>query len=73
MTDEELDELILSRLRNRRERAARSEIGDATQSPADMAACFNEPETRIEERVRVLAGETRIRESAAAPNRWMLA
>lgn len=73
MTEEELDEMILSRLRNRREQAERTEISDATQSPTDMAAAFNEPESRLEERVRSLAAEGRIKESAAAPDRWMIA
>lgn len=73
MTDDELDELILGRLRARLEQMVRNELGDATQSPADMAASFNEPETRIEGRVQALAGEGRITESAALPGRWMLA
>jgi hypothetical protein len=72
MTDEELDELILSRLRNRREQIERNELSDATQSPTDMAASFNEPEARVEARVLVLASESRIKESAAAPGRWMI-
>jgi hypothetical protein len=62
MTDEELDELILSRLRNR-----------ATQSATDLAASFNEPEPRVEARVLALASEGRIEESAAMPGRWMIA
>jgi hypothetical protein len=73
MTDDELDELILARLRNRREHAARAETGAATQSPADLATSFNEPESRVEERLQSLANEGRIKESAVAPGRWMLA
>jgi hypothetical protein len=73
MDDEELDELILSRLRNRREQIERNELSDTTQSPTDMAASFNEPEARVEARVLVLASEGRIKESAAAPGRWMIA
>ncbi len=38
-----------------------------------MAAAFNEPEVLVDARVLVLAGEGRIKESAAAPGRWMLA
>lgn len=73
MIDEELDELILSRLRARRDQIRRSELSDATQSPTDLAASFNEPEADVEARVLVLASEGRITESAAAPGRWMIA
>ncbi len=73
MTDEELDELILSRLRSRREQTELGELGDATQSTTNMATAFNEPDARVEARVLVLAGEGRIKESAAVPGRWMLA
>jgi hypothetical protein len=73
VTDEELDELILSRLRDRREQTERNELHDATQSPTDLAASFNEPEARVEARILMLAGEGRIVESAALPGRWMIA
>jgi hypothetical protein len=73
MSDGELDELILARLRNRREQADRVEISAATQSPTDLAASLNEPESRIEERVLALASKGRIKESAPAPGRWMIA
>lgn len=72
ITNEELDELILGRLRNRREAANVNLASAATQSPADLAASFNEPEDRVDERIRVLASEARIKESEAAPGRWML-
>jgi hypothetical protein len=72
ITNEELDELILGRLRNRREAANVNLASAATQSPADLAASFNEPEDRVDERIRVLASEGRIKESEAAPGRWML-
>ena len=73
MTDDELDELILSRLRNRLEQAARLEVSAATQSPADLAASFNESESRVVPRLVALANEGRIKESTAAPERWMIA
>jgi hypothetical protein len=73
MSDEELDELILSRLRNRWEAANANLTPAATQSPSDLAASFNEPEDRVEERIRVLASEGRIKESEAAPGRWLIA
>jgi hypothetical protein len=73
MSDDELDELILGRLRNGREQAVRVEIMVATQSPADLAASFNEAEIRIVERLLTLASEGRIKESAAAPGRWRIA
>jgi hypothetical protein len=73
MSTGELDELILGRLRNGREQAARVEIIVATQSPADLAASFNEAEIRIVERLLTLASEGRIKESAAAPGRWIIA
>jgi hypothetical protein len=73
MTDDELDELILSRLRNRWEQAARIEVDAATQSSADLAVSFNEPESRVELRLVALANEGRIKESTAAPGRWMIA
>lgn len=71
MSDDELDELILGRLRNRRQ-AARANAA-AAQSAADLAASFNEPESRVEERIRALATEGRITESDAAPGRWLIA
>jgi hypothetical protein len=73
MSDEELDELILSRLRSRREQFGRNELHDATQSPTDLAASFIEPEARVEARILVLASGGRIVESAAVPGRWMIA
>jgi hypothetical protein len=73
MTDEELDELILGRLMNRREAAHANLSATATQSPADLATSFNEPESRVEARILVLASEGRIKESEAAPGRWMIA
>jgi hypothetical protein len=73
MSDDELDELILARLRNRRQHPARTEITAATQSPADLATSFNEPETRVEARLQSLAREGRVKESTGAPGRWMLA
>jgi hypothetical protein len=51
MDDEEIDELILSRLRQRRAQQA----GDRTASAADLATFFNEPEPRIQNRLRALA------------------
>jgi len=68
MDDEEIDELILSRLRQRR----RLETADRTVSAADFAAFFNEPESRIQGRLRALADQGLIRESADAPDRWMI-
>lgn len=73
ITDEELDGLILSRLRNRWEAANANLTPAATQSPSDLAASFNEAEDRVEERIRVLAREGRIQESEAAPGRWLIA
>jgi hypothetical protein len=34
---------------------------------------FNEPENRVKARVRVLAPAGKIKESTAAPDRWMIA
>jgi hypothetical protein len=73
MSDEELDELILSRLRSRREQLDRNDLHDATQSSTDLATSFNEPEPRVEARIRVLASEGKIVESAALPGRWLIA
>jgi hypothetical protein len=73
MTDEELDELILGRLRNRQEAAHARLSAAATQSPADLASSFNEPESLVEARILVLASEDRIKESDAAPGRWLIA
>jgi hypothetical protein len=68
MDDEEIDELILSRLQQRR----RQETADRAVSAADLAAFFNEPEPRIQHRLRALADQGLITESAAAPDRWMI-
>jgi hypothetical protein len=73
MTDDELDELILGRLRNRWEAAHAKLSAAATQSAADLATSFNEPESRVDARIRALASEGRIKESEAAPGRWMIA
>ena len=73
MTDEELDELILGRLRSRWEAAHANLSAAATQSPADLASSFNEPESRVDARILVLASKGRITESEAAPGRWMIA
>jgi hypothetical protein len=73
MEDHELDALILGRLRHRRQKTDAGELSDATQSAGDLAAFFNEPEPNVEDRLRSLAGEGRIVESAAAPDRWMIA
>ena len=73
ITGEELDELILSRLRNRWEAANANLTPAATQSPSDLAVSFNEPEDRVVERIRVLAIEGRIKESEASPGRWLIA
>ncbi len=45
MNDEELDELILGRLRQRVAHATNT--GDRTYSSADLAAFFNEPRARV--------------------------
>jgi hypothetical protein len=58
--DDEIDELILSRLRQRRAQQA----GDRTASAADLATFFNEPEPRIQNRLRALADQGLIKESA---------
>jgi hypothetical protein len=73
MNDEELDELIVSRLRNRLEQTAGNEFSDATQSASDLASSFNEPETRIEARILALANRGRITQSPTMPGRWTLA
>ena len=41
--------------------------------PADLAASFNEFESRVVPRLVALANEGRIKESTAAPERWMIA
>lgn len=68
MNDDEIDELILSRLRQRRGQ----ESGDRTLSAADLATFFNEPESRIQDRLKALAEQGQVKESAAAPDRWMI-
>jgi hypothetical protein len=68
MDDEEIDELILSRLRQRRSQQA----ADLTVGAADLAAFCSEPELRMQDRLRALADQGLIRESAATPQRWMI-
>jgi hypothetical protein len=72
MNDDELDDLILSRLRQRRGQDAAGETPDRTLSGADLAVFFNEPESRVQDRLRALAAEGRVKESTAAPDRWMI-
>jgi hypothetical protein len=72
MNDDELDDLILGRLRQRRGQDATRATGDRTLSAADLAAFFNEPESHIQDRLRALAEQGRVKESAAVPDRWMI-
>lgn len=58
MNDEELDDLILSRLRQR----------SRALSAADLAAFFNEPESRVEDRLRSLAANRQVKESSTLPD-----
>lgn len=39
---------------------------------ADLATFFNEPESRIQDRLRALAEQGQVKESTAAPDRWMI-
>jgi DNA-binding IclR family transcriptional regulator len=68
VNDEEIDELILNRLRRRRGQ----EPGDRTLSAADLATFFNEPESRIRDRLKALAEQGLVKESSAVPDRWMI-
>jgi hypothetical protein len=70
VNDDELDELILGRLRQRRTQA--KDTGDRTNSSRDLAMFFDEPEARVHSRLNALAAEGRARESTAAPDRWMI-
>lgn len=72
MNDEDLDELILSRLRHRRSQDTAGDGSGRTVTAADLALFFNEPETRIHDRLQILAGQSLVAESAAAPDRWMI-
>jgi hypothetical protein len=72
MNDEELDDLILGRLRQRRGQDEAGETSGRTLSAVDLAAFFNEPESRIRDRLRALAAGGRVNESVAAPDRWMI-
>jgi hypothetical protein len=72
VSDEELDELILSRLRQRRAQDAAGERHDRAVSAADLAASFDEPEARLQDRLSALAKQDLVRESGAAPDRWMI-
>jgi hypothetical protein len=73
MDDEEIDELILSRLRQHRaqqsggpdrERGGPRHLLQRARTPY--------PEPRIQNRLRALADQGLIKESAAAPDRWMI-
>jgi hypothetical protein len=72
MNDEELDDRILGRLRQRRGQDEAGETSGRTLSAADLAAFFNEPESRIQDRLRTLAEQGRVKESSAIPDRWMI-
>jgi hypothetical protein len=72
MNDEELDDLILGRLRQRRGQHEAGATSGRTLSAADLAAFFNEPEPRIQDRLRARADQGLIKESAAAPDSWMI-
>jgi hypothetical protein len=72
MDDEDLDELILSRLRHRRGQDAARDGSGRIVTAADLAMFFNEPETRIHDRLQALAGQGLVKESGAAPDRWMI-
>jgi hypothetical protein len=47
MSDEELDELILSRLRSRGEQFERSELHDATQSSTRIKAAIGKCRSKV--------------------------
>ena len=70
MNDDELDELILGRLR---QRAQVAEVANRTLSSSDLAVFFNEPEARVQDRLNALAAEGLVKESTAAPDRSMIA
>ncbi|MBA3807600.1 MAG: hypothetical protein H0X28_04270 [Solirubrobacterales bacterium] len=73
MNDHDLDDLILSRLRNRRVQAKEGDLSAAAQRATSPASFFNEPEDHVETRIRVLAADRWIVQTAAAPGRWMIA
>ena len=53
----------------------KQDAGDRTDRivrAADLAVFFTEPEPRIRARLQVLVGQRRVRESSAAPDRWMI-
>jgi hypothetical protein len=64
MNDEEIDELTLSRPQQRRDQ----ETSDRTLSAANLTTLFNKPESRIQDRLRTLAEQDRVKASTAAPN-----
>jgi hypothetical protein len=72
VSDEELDELILSRLRQRRAQDVAGKTRDRAVSAADLAAFFNEPESRVQDRLGALAEQGLVMESAAAPGSWTI-
>jgi hypothetical protein len=72
MTDDKLDEVILGGLRIMREGLRQGAWNISTMTVAGIAAMVDQPVARVESRVAELAARGLIKESEAAPGRWMI-
>ncbi len=72
LTDEKLDEVLIGGLRIMREGFRQGAWVNSTLTAAGMAAMVDQPVARVQARIDDLAGRGLIRESEAAPGRWML-
>ncbi len=73
MTDAELDEAILATLRTASQALSEGQSSQGTRTSQGLADATGELLGRVEKRVKALETSGHIRESQAAPSRWMLA
>ncbi len=72
MTDDELDDGLLRLLRQARQNEEDDKTNDRTMKCSDLASSVGESKERVRARLGALEAEGTVRESAAAPDRWMI-
>jgi hypothetical protein len=73
LADHELDERILSELRNAHDEAGRGERADRALASAEIADRLNASLDEVRDRLPYLALEGRVEESEVQPNYWCIA
>lgn len=73
LTDDRLDDAIIGGLRIMREGLRQGAWNNSTLTIAGIAAMVDQPVARVEQRVTDLVARGLLKESDAAPGRWMIA